>query len=582
MSAPARTYGTAGGGDALAQGAGASGPEVPASLGRAALSGLVAAAVALGAGELLIGLVGTDDPSLVYAVATEFIDLFGASLKDLAVDLFGTNHKLALIVGIVVVSLLLGAAFGALARRRFGFGAAGFVVFGAVGFWAYRVDELGDDAVGLLAALTAVGAGVGSLWWLLRAAARATAASLAMRDAAFAPPVSDTARHRPLDGVVDDGVWSEADGRLLPAPVSSMELGAMARRAFLGTVAALGAGAAAMALVGRRIVGRGASEKARADVVLPSPRSTAPVVGETVDLADLSPYITPNDGFYRIDTAVSIPQTDLDSWRLRVDGLVDRPFELTHAELLAMPSIEQTVTIACVSNPVGGRLVGNAVWQGVALADLLERAGVQAVAQGAEGQVVGRSLDGWTAGFPMDVATDGRVAMVAYAMNGEPLPVDHGFPARLIVAGLYGYVSATKWLSQIEVARWDDFDGYWVPRGWAKEGPVKTMARIDVPSSGADLASGTIPVAGVAWAPTRGISAVEVRIDDGEWNLCDLGDVASENTWVQWTYEWAADPGDHVIAVRATDGDGVVQTSEVAHPAPDGASGWHGRRVSVV
>ena len=198
-----------------------------------------------------------------------------------------------------------------------------------------------------------------------------------------------------------------------------------------------------------------------------------------MDLADLSPYITPNDGFYRIDTAVSIPQTDLDSWRLRVDGLVDRPFELTHAELLAMPSIEQTVTIACVSNPVGGRLVGNAVWQGVALADLLERAGVQPAAEGAEGQVVGRSLDGWTAGFPMDVATDGRVAMVAYAMNGEPLPVDHGFPARLIVAGLYGYVSATKWLSQIEVARWDDFDGYWVPRGWAKEGPVKVMARID-------------------------------------------------------------------------------------------------------
>jgi hypothetical protein len=181
----------------------------------------------------------------------------------------------------------------------------------------------------------------------------------------------------------------------------------------------------------------------------------------------------------------------------------------------------------------------------------------------------------------MDIATDGRVAMVAYAMNGEPLPVRHGFPARLIVAGLYGYVSATKWLSKIEVTRWDDFEGYWVPLGWSKEGPIKTMSRIDVPGAGADLAAGTVAIAGVAWAPTRGVSKVEVRIDEEGWQQCELGDVASENTWVQWKIDWDATPGEHVISVRATDGDGVTQTSDVARPAPDGASGWHARRVDV-
>jgi DMSO/TMAO reductase YedYZ molybdopterin-dependent catalytic subunit len=208
---------------------------------------------------------------------------------------------------------------------------------------------------------------------------------------------------------------------------------------------------------------------------------------------------------------------------------------------------------------------------------LLDRAGVQ---EGAA-QIVGRSVDGWTAGFPTELVRDGRVAMVAYAMNDQPLPVNHGFPARLIVAGLYGYVSATKWLSEIELTTWDGFDGYWITRGWAKEGPIKTASRIDVPRSGATVPAGRTAVAGVAWAPTRGVERVEVQVDADEWQECRLGDVASKNTWVQWVYEWEAAPGDHVLTVRATDGDGQTQTSDIRPPIPDGATGWHSRRVRV-
>jgi len=291
----------------------------------------------------------------------------------------------------------------------------------------------------------------------------------------------------------------------------------------------------------------------------------------------LSPYITPNADFYRIDTALMVPQVDTGSWRLKVGGLVDRPFELTFDELLAMDSVDATVTLQCVSNEIGGNLVDNATWQGVPLAALLERAGVQSGAT----QIVGRSVDRWTAGFPTDVALDGRTAIVAYAMNGEPLPASHGFPARLVVAGLYGYVSATKWLSEIELTTWDAFDGYWISRGWSKKGPIKIASRIDVPSAGASLAAGTTAVAGVAWSPPVGIMSVEVQIDDEPWLECRLGDVTSDSTWVQWVLDWDAAPGDHVIRVRATDRNGVTQTDEVAAPAPNGATGWHSRRVSV-
>ena len=293
----------------------------------------------------------------------------------------------------------------------------------------------------------------------------------------------------------------------------------------------------------------------------------------TPEIAGLSPYITPTSDFYRIDTALQTPQVDVASWELRITGMVDAPYTLTYDELLAFDSVEEVVTMSCVSNEVGGNLIGNATWQGVPLAAVLERAGVQAGAT----QIVGRSVDDFTAGFPSEVALDGRTALVAYAMNGEPLPADHGFPARLVVAGLYGYVSATKWLREIELTTWEGFDGYWVPRGWSKEGPIKPQSRIDVPRGGSDLTAGRQAVAGVAWAPIEGISRVEVQVDDGPWMEAELGDVVSGNTWVQWWLDWDATPGEHRLQVRATTVGGETQTDERVPPAPDGATGWHRR-----
>jgi DMSO/TMAO reductase YedYZ molybdopterin-dependent catalytic subunit len=290
----------------------------------------------------------------------------------------------------------------------------------------------------------------------------------------------------------------------------------------------------------------------------------------------LSPLITPNDVFYRIDTALLVPQVAPDGWSLRVTGMVDREVTLDLEDLLGMERTEAFVTLSCVSNEIGGDLVGNALWSGVLLRDVLDLAGVDPSAT----QIVGRSVDGWTAGFPTATLDDGRPALVAITMNGEPLPVRHGFPARLVVPGLYGYVSATKWLTEIELTTLEAFDGYWIPRGWSKDGPIKTQSRIDVPRGGT-IAPGRVAVAGVAWAPTRGIEAVEVRIDDGTWQPAELSGALSTNTWVQWALAWEATPGPHTVEVRATDGTGELQTERRTAPAPNGASGHHTVRVNV-
>ena len=536
----------------------------------AAAAGVVSAAVALGVGEAVTGLEGPG-PSLVTAVGTEFIDRFAASLKDLAVRLFGTNDKPALVVGIVITSLLLGAVFGIAAARRFAVGVVGFVGFGAVGLWAYLRDPLGTTGTGIAAAVAAVAAGVASLAVLLRLAART---SESVGDDVI-DVIDDGVDARGTAGVVD-GV--AAGGTIVAAPPSPMDVGRPRRREFLVGAAVLGVGAASTAVLGRRLRSSSSAEATRRSVAIPRPASSRPApASQPFAVPGLSPYITPNTDFYRIDTALVVPQVEVGTWRLDITGLVDRPFSLTYDELLRLDAVEEAVTLQCVSNEVGGDLVDNAVWQGVPLAALLERAGVRNEAS----QIVGRSVDRWTAGFPTDIARDGRVALVAYAMNGEPLPTRHGFPARLVVAGLYGYVSATKWLREIELTTWDSFDGYWISRGWAKNGPIKTMSRIDVPGGGDRLAAGRTAIAGVAWAPARGVRAVEIRIDDDEWRPCRIGDVASENTWVQWLYEWDAAPGDHEISVRAIAADGDVQTGDIASPAPDGATGWHTRRVRV-
>lgn len=307
-----------------------------------------------------------------------------------------------------------------------------------------------------------------------------------------------------------------------------------------------------------------------------------PAAADTVDLPDgvdldpSTPYLTPNESFFLIDTAWAIPEVDREFWTLDIDGLVERPLTLTYADLLERRLVERIITIGCVSNEVGGPYIGTARWLGVPLRDILDEAGV---ADGAA-QVFSTSIDGWTCGFPVADALDGRDALIAIGMNGETLPPDHGFPARLVVPGLYGYVSATKWLRRITLTTWDD-EGYWIPRGWSREAPVKTQSRIGLPVDGSTVTAGPGVIAGVAWAMPRGIDAVEVRIDDGPWQRADLGAEPTGDAWRQWRLDWTATPGDHRITVRATDGFGDVQTDDRSPVDPDGATGHHSVEVRV-
>jgi DMSO/TMAO reductase YedYZ molybdopterin-dependent catalytic subunit len=300
------------------------------------------------------------------------------------------------------------------------------------------------------------------------------------------------------------------------------------------------------------------------------------VAPAAADVADLR-YVTPNATFYRIDTALVAPRIDPAGWTLRIHGRVARPTTMTFADLLRRPMIERYVTLACVSNEVGGDLIGNARWLGVPVQDLLDEVGPD---EGAD-QVVSRSVDGFTAGTPTAALRDGRDAMIAVAMNGEPLPIDHGFPARMVVPGLYGYVSATKWLAELELTTFADFDAYWIPRGWARQAPIKTQSRIDRPRAGGVIGAGRYLVAGVAWAQRRGISRVEVRADDGVWQTASLAATVSIDTWRLWSWEWDATPGTHTLQVRATDNGGQTQVEHQAPPAPDGATGWHRIAVTV-
>jgi hypothetical protein len=285
----------------------------------------------------------------------------------------------------------------------------------------------------------------------------------------------------------------------------------------------------------------------------------------------LGPFFTPNERFYRVDTALLVPAVMAEDWRLRVHGMVDREITLDFEQLLSRPLIERDITLTCVSNPVGGRYAGNARWIGAPLRDLLLEAGPD---PGAD-QIVSRSVDGFTLGTPTAVAIDGRDALLAVAMNGEPLPLEHGFPVRMVVPGLFGYVSATKWVVDIELSRFDAFDPYWIRRGWAERAPVKTMSRIDTPTPFTDLRAGEVAIAGVAWAQHVGIERVEVSVDGGQWATAELAAEDTVDTWRQWVHRWDATPGDHRLRVRATDGTGVTQTAERAEPFPDGATGHH-------
>jgi DMSO/TMAO reductase YedYZ molybdopterin-dependent catalytic subunit len=339
-------------------------------------------------------------------------------------------------------------------------------------------------------------------------------------------------------------------------------------------------GAAAGAAYGSRFAGAVTSRAvaSRAALRIPKPSDVTLVrSGIDLDLPRLSSFHTPNSTFYRVDTALIVPKIPVEEWRLRIHGMVDTEIEMNMDDLLARPLIERDITLACVSNKVGGHLIGNARWIGAPMKPILQEAGVHAGAD----QLVSRSVDGFTIGTPTAVLMDGRDAMLAVAMNGEPLPLPHGFPVRMVVPGLYGYVSATKWVVDMELTTFDAFDAYWVRRGWDQRAPIKTMSRIDTPHAGRGLDAGKVAVAGVAWAQHKGIERVEVRIDGGTWRSARLGVEDTIDTWRQWVYAWEAEPGPHTIEVRATDKMGYTQTGRETSPQPNGATGWHTVDVSV-
>lgn len=342
------------------------------------------------------------------------------------------------------------------------------------------------------------------------------------------------------------------------------------RRRFLASAGVLSLGAVVAGSAGRGLDTRFSAAGSRAGLELPQPVNGLGPVPAAAQAENAAPFITPNADFYRIDTALVVPQVPAETWSMKITGMVDRELTLTYADLLDRELIEQDITLTCVSNTIGGELTGTARWLGTRLDDLLAEAGIDPAAT----QIVGRSVDGYTCGFPV-AALDGRDALVAVGMNGEPLPLEHGFPARLIVPGLYGYVSATKWLSEIELTTFEAFDHYWVPRGYAVEAPIKLQSRIDTPRGLDRIAPGPFVIGGVAWAQTIGIDGVEVSIDEGPWMPADLAEEVNDVTWRQWSLRWEATPGRHSITVRAKDRNGSIQTADRSEPLPNGASGHH-------
>ncbi|HSP28447.1 MAG TPA: molybdopterin-dependent oxidoreductase [Ilumatobacteraceae bacterium] len=501
------------------------------------LLGLVATGAGLAAAELVVGLFErTSSP--VVPVGQVFIDWVPKPLKDWAIETFGTNDKVVLVIGALVVLVGIGVGAGVLAMRGARAAAVTLTcVTGVIGAWAV-LTRPEPTLVKLLPTIVGTGVSVGVLLYLApRPASAATGSDL---DQAAQPMGVD-------------------------------------RRRFVGGAIGIGSVAVIAGGVGRLLQQRFEVSTERSAISLPRVDAPAPVLPADVQLPldGLGPFVTPNADFYRIDTALVVPQVSKDSWRLKIGGMVDNPMELTFDDLLARPQVERYVTLSCVSNPIGGDLIGNALWQGVLLRDVLEEAGVQPEAT----QIVSRSIDDWTAGTPTEIVMDGRDALLAIAMNGEPLPARHGYPVRMVVPGLYGYVSATKWVTEIEMTRWEDYDAYWVPRGWSKRGPIKTMSRVDTDRRGATPSD--VIVGGVAWAIHRGVSRVEVRSDGGEWFEADLGGVPSSDTWVQWMATLDLEPGRHMVESRAFDGDGVPQTEETAPVAPNGAQGYPRRWIDV-
>jgi DMSO/TMAO reductase YedYZ molybdopterin-dependent catalytic subunit len=541
---------------------------------RGVITGLITAAVALGVGQLVAGII-SPQASPVVAVGEASIGLTPPPVKNFAISAFGSHDKTALVIGILVLLAVFAAAIGVAAMRRLAYGLAGLAVFIGVGLIA-AVTRPTATAGYAIPVLIGGAAGVLTMVLLVRAAyAGLPAARRPERAAAQAlGPGDDTGPPEP------GASWVPARhsaGSTLPASPASPD----SRRQFLVTGSVAAGVAGVSALVGRGLAERTSVSQALATLRLPKPVKQLPPLPSGVNLRipGLSPFVTPDNNFYRVDTAIILPQVAPSSWQLRIHGMVAKEITLSFHDLLKLPLVEDWITLCCVSNPVGGPYIGNAKWLGTKLAPLLRAAGIRAGAQ----QLLCTSTDGFTSGTPVQTVMDGRDALLAVAMNGSPLPVEHGFPARLVVPGLYGYVSACKWITDIKVTTWAGEYAYWVTRGWTQQAPIKTECRIDVPSlSNTNLRAGPTRIAGVAWAQHKGIDAVHVRVDKGPWREATLAAVPGIDCWRQWAVDWDAAQGNHIIEARATDATGYTQTAVQAPPEPNGASGYPTITVSVV
>jgi len=494
------------------------------------LLGLIAVCAGLALAQLLAALKNNLNPPVV-SIGNRVIDHVPTSMKEFAIRTFGVDDKHALVITIYLVVLVLAVLIGHSyfsGKRRHAY----LIVIVMTTIAA--ISSLFDANSGVLSLLPSLAAG-GATIFILQVFGNRT-------------------------------------------KQTNTEDGTLNRRDLLKTIGFIGVGSLAAVATGNFFRNHASAQLERLNIVLPKALKflPPPPPDPALTLPGLSKLFTPNDEFYRIDTAIVLPNISVDSWRLQIYGMVNNPLELTYKELTSRPVFELDDTIACVSNEVGGNLVGNARWLGIRLDDLIKEASPYSSVD----QVMGYSSDGFSAGFPL-AALDGRDAMVAIGMNGEPLPVNHGFPARIIVPGLYGYVSATKWLTRIELTRFDLAQGYWVPRGWSAQAPIKTQSRIDTPIDTTSVKAGKRAIAGVAWAPTRGISKVEVRVDNGPWRVATLGPALAKTTWRQWWIEWNAKPGNATISVRTTDGNGVLQSSKSVPVIPNGAEGWHTVHVTV-
>lgn len=497
-----------------------------------AAGGVAAAAVAVGVASL-VGAAFGPESDVRTAVGSSVVDLTPGPVKEWAIATFGTADKLALAVMVLLAIAAIAAIAGLAETRRRPVGSTAIVIAGGIGCAAV-LSRAGSSGTDIIPTLIGTVCGVAAL--------------------------------RILQSDRFDG------------PSAGAETDPGRRRSLL-TIGLLAAGA--VSGVAGVVISRLASSVAgdRDAFALPRIDTPAAPIPESVQPKDveLASWVTGNDDFYRIDTALSVPQLSRSDWRLRIHGMVDREVTFTYEDLDRFEVVEKVITLTCVSNPVGGELISNAVWTGYRVKDLLAEAGVQADAD----MVLSMSVDGWTAGTPVEALT-GDDALLAIGMNGEPLPIEHGYPARLVVPGLYGYVSATKWVTGLELTRFDRAQAYWTRLGWSARGPIKTASRIDVPRSGQDVALGPVTFGGVAWAQNRGIRSVEVQMDDGPWEQATLGDSYSGDTWRMWSYAWEArDTGFHKITVRATDNSGYTQTPDRADPVPDGATGWHSITFAV-